>query len=77
MKRAIGFVAWVLRISPELSLFCQAKLLILFVWLDGGRALDLRIGVRVPASQPEFPAFLSPWKGEPLQVLDAAAVPRI
>ena len=49
------FIAAVLRILPKLSSFCRTKLLILLLCTTVGRTLDLRIGVRVPASQPHIP----------------------
>ncbi len=50
---ALGFfIAAVWRSLPDFSAFCQAKCLILLRRLDLGKTLDLRIGVRVPASQP-------------------------
>src|SRR5438874_13762140 len=46
------FIAAVLRILTDFYLICRAKSLILFVCLALRRTLDLLIGVRIPASQP-------------------------
>jgi uncharacterized LabA/DUF88 family protein len=51
------FLAAVLRILPEFSAFCRAKCFILLSSLGLRKTLDLRIGVRVPASQPAITAL--------------------
>jgi hypothetical protein len=45
-------LAPVLRVLPTFAAFCRPKLLICFVLFRPRQTLDLRIGVRVPASQP-------------------------
>jgi len=45
-------VAAVLRLLPDFSRFCQSNPLIPLIWFPLERTLDLRIGVRIPASQP-------------------------
>jgi hypothetical protein len=47
-----------LRILPDFSAICRAKLLILLSGKGFNGTLDLRIGVRVPASQPFIPKNL-------------------
>jgi len=48
----IEVIAAALRILLDFSQFCRVKLLIFNVFFAKDRTLDLRIGVRIPASQP-------------------------
>ncbi len=45
-------IAAVLRILPDLLGICRGRLLVVCGTSVGGRPLDLRIGIRIPASQP-------------------------
>jgi hypothetical protein len=48
------FVALALRVLPDSSTICRANLFIFFAVKVTRRTLDLRIGVRVRASQPHI-----------------------
>ena len=48
----VPIVAPALRVLPDFSVICRVKLLIFFALIATKKTLDLRIGVRVPASQP-------------------------
>jgi len=52
MPSGIVLIAAALRIRPDFAALCQPKLLISFGFSGWYKTLDLRIGVRIPASQP-------------------------
>jgi hypothetical protein len=55
LKIEVSLVAAVLRNLPEFSRTCRVNLLKCFGFFAAKKTLDLRIGVRIPASQPNIP----------------------
>ena len=51
-----------MRILPDFSTFCRSNPLILLNRLALRQTLDLRIGVRIPASQPITQGFRNPLR---------------